>query len=73
MSIISLLITEKWRSRPSSLQIPERPGVWVFAIFDNLDDKNCVYHTKDEYIASWLIENGYCVAAPCVSENALQS
>jgi hypothetical protein len=70
MSIIPLLITEKWRSQATSLQTPERPSCFVITNFDAFDtNKEFVYYTKDEFVVYWLIKNDYCIAAPVFSAN----
>ena len=53
MPSVSLVVTGKWRSRPSILIVPghgivARPGV------------GGLVHTNYQYVATWLINNGYC-------------
>ena len=53
MSSVSLVVTGKWRSRPPILLVPghgivTRPGV------------GGLVHTNYQYVATWLINNGYC-------------
>ncbi len=53
MSSVSLVVTGKWRSRPPMLIVPGhgvviRPGT------------GGLVHTSYQYVATWLINNGYC-------------